>query len=69
MLAPSDALNLALMTDVPIHVASSLIDDQAAFAHDEWREYPTGTSDIATEARDHQHSWATWAQARLQRDE
>jgi RNA polymerase sigma factor (sigma-70 family) len=56
---PSDGLNLAVVSGAPIRVDQDLFDDPAAVQRTEWQDFPTGTSDIAAEAR--QHHEATMA--------
>ncbi|MGH3473053.1 MAG: bifunctional nuclease domain-containing protein [Nocardioidaceae bacterium] len=48
---PSDALNLALVTDAPIHVDAAVLDDAGATDQHEWRDYPEATTLIVNEVR------------------
>ncbi len=47
---PSDALNLALVTESPIRVARHLLEDPEATGRTEWENYPTNATDIAAQA-------------------
>ena len=49
---PSDALNLAVVSDAPIHVAARLLDDPAATRHTAWQQFPTHSPALAAEVRD-----------------
>ena len=49
---PSDALNLAVVSDAPIHVAARLLDDPAATRHTAWQQFPTHSPALAEEVRD-----------------
>jgi hypothetical protein len=51
---PSDALNLALVTDGPICVDSQILDDPAAAAYGAWEGYQTGAAELVSEV---QRSW------------
>ncbi len=48
---PSDAVNLAVVTGVPIRADSALLDLPPTGDHGDWREYPTTAADLAAEAR------------------
>ncbi|HXP19800.1 MAG TPA: bifunctional nuclease domain-containing protein [Streptosporangiaceae bacterium] len=50
---PSDAVNLALVTDAPILVDSALLDDPRArdADHPHWQDLPAGTAELAAEAQ------------------
>lgn len=50
---PSDAINLAMVTDAAILADSTLLDDPHAADRLEWQEYPTGTAELAAEAQQH----------------
>lgn len=52
---PSDAVNLALATGAPIRVDSALLDDPGAAGRREWRDYPTGTTEVARHAIELMH--------------
>jgi RNA polymerase sigma factor (sigma-70 family) len=47
---PSDAVNLALVTGAAIRADSALLDDPGATGRPEWREYLTGTAELARQA-------------------
>jgi RNA polymerase sigma factor (sigma-70 family) len=47
---PSDAVNLALVTGAPIRTLTALLDDPGATARPQWRDYPTGTAELARQA-------------------
>lgn len=47
---PSDAVNLALVTGVPIYADSALLDQPGATGRCEWQGYPSGTAEVAREA-------------------
>jgi bifunctional DNase/RNase len=49
---PSDALNLAVVSDAPINVAALLLDDPAATRHTAWQQFPTHSPELAAEVRD-----------------
>jgi bifunctional DNase/RNase len=55
---PSDALNLALVTNAPIFVDHGIFEHPGPFLHPEWRTawegYPAGAPDIVAEVRDRQ---------------
>lgn len=51
---PSDALNLALVCDAPITMATSILEDPDCMRRTEWQEYPTGASELVAEAHKHQ---------------
>jgi len=51
---PSDAVNLALVADVPILVDSRLLSDAVAAHYAEAMAYPTGTAELAAEIRQRQ---------------
>jgi bifunctional DNase/RNase len=48
---PSDALNLALVTDAPIQADAALLQDPAVTGRTEWQTYPEATATIAEEVR------------------
>lgn len=48
---PSDALNLALVTDAPIRVAAAIFDDPKAMDRPEWRDYADSAAHLADFAR------------------
>jgi len=47
---PSDAVNLALVTGAAIRADSTLLHDPVATGRSEWRDYPTGTAELARQA-------------------
>lgn len=47
---PSDALNLALICNIPIHVDAAILDNTEATRHTKWQEFPTNAPDLAAEA-------------------
>lgn len=51
---PGDALNLALVCDVPVRVDRTLFDDPAVARYDAWQGYATAAPEIAAEVRDNQ---------------
>jgi RNA polymerase sigma factor (sigma-70 family) len=48
---PSDALNLAVVTEAPVRVDAAIIDDPAVTARTEWQAYPTSADGIVAELR------------------
>lgn len=50
---PSDALNLAVVTDAPIRVAAEILDDPDAMNRPEWRSYTDTASQLVREMREH----------------
>jgi len=51
---PSDALNLAVITNARVRIDTDLLDDPEAIRHTGWREFPTTAADLAAEMRDRQ---------------
>ena len=51
---PSDALNLALVTGVPIRVDAALFGLPQATWHTAWEQYPTGAAELVAEVRQRQ---------------
>jgi bifunctional DNase/RNase len=51
---PSDALNLAVITNAQVRIDTNLLDDPEAIRHTSWREFPTTAADLAAEMRDRQ---------------
>ena len=51
---PSDALNLAVITNAQVRIDTNLLDDPEAIRHTGWREFPTTAADLAAEMRDRQ---------------
>ena len=51
---PSDALNLALVCDVPVRVDKALFDNAAIGRYDAWKGYATAAPEIAADVRDRQ---------------
>jgi len=51
---PSDAMNLALVADVPIRVDADLLDDGEAIRHNAWQDFPARAPDLAAEVRQRQ---------------
>src|SRR6266700_6822895 len=51
---PSDALNLALVSDAPIRVHTEVLSDPAATQRNEWRTYSVTQSDIVAEVHQRQ---------------
>ena len=50
---PSDALNLALVTDAPIRVAAAIFDDARTVDRAAWQDYPGSASQLVREMREH----------------
>lgn len=50
---PSDALNLAVVTDAPVRVAAEILDDPDAMNRSEWRDYADSASQLVGEMREH----------------
>ena len=48
---PSDAVNLAVLTGVPIRVDAAILDDPVLDSHPEWKLYPARLADLAAEER------------------
>ncbi len=46
---PSDALNLAIVANAPIKVEARLLDELKADDQPDWRDYRTGSSELASE--------------------
>jgi RNA polymerase sigma factor (sigma-70 family) len=51
---PSDALNLALVSNAPIRIEAGLLDDPEATRHTAWEHYPTRAPELAAEVRQRQ---------------
>ena len=51
---PSDALNLALISNAQVRIDTDLLDDPEAIRHTGWRDFPTTAADLAAEMRDRQ---------------
>lgn len=51
---PSDALNLAVITNAQVRIDTNLLDDPEATRHSGWREFPATSTDLAAEIRDRQ---------------
>ncbi|MEX1007896.1 MAG: bifunctional nuclease domain-containing protein [Acidimicrobiia bacterium] len=60
---PSDALNLAVLADVPIRVDTTLFDNPAATRYTEWRSYPSNAAQLAEEVRQTNQAVAQWLQS------
>ena len=50
---PSDALNLAVVTDTPIRVAAEILDDPDAMNRPEWKNYTDSAPQLVNEIRKH----------------
>lgn len=48
---PSDAVNLAVLSGVPIRVDAAILDDPVVDSHPEWEQYPARLADLAAEER------------------
>ena len=48
---PSDAINLAVVADVPILVAAAVLAEPAAVDRHDWQHYPLSASDVVAETR------------------
>ena len=64
---PSDALNLAVLSNVPIRVDSTLFEDLRATRLPDWRNYPTKAPDLAAEVRKNNERTTQWLRS-LQQD-
>ena len=64
---PSDAINLAVLSDVPIRVDNALLENPNATRQPDWRTYPTKAPDLAEEVRQDNQRTARWLQS-LQQD-
>jgi len=53
---PSDALNLAVISAVPVLVDAAVLDDPNAAGHMAWEQFPTSAPDLAAEARQRQEA-------------
>lgn len=51
---PSDALNVALVSGVPVLIDSGLLDDRESTCRTAWEHYPTGSSQLVAEVRERQ---------------
>jgi bifunctional DNase/RNase len=61
---PSDALNLALLSNAPVQVDSTLFEECAAIDTPDWRNYQTTVPDLAAEVRQTNERIREWLQAR-----
>jgi RNA polymerase sigma factor (sigma-70 family) len=57
---PSDALNLAVLSDAPIRVDATLFDNPEAIDHTEWHDYPSDAAHLAEEVRRANAATAEW---------
>jgi RNA polymerase sigma factor (sigma-70 family) len=51
---PSDALNLAVITNAQVRIDTNLLDNPEAIRHTGWQEFPATAADLAAEMRDRQ---------------